>query len=138
MEIIRGEGVILSYYNGGEYLPFACMRSITLNLLGDFIGKSTIGSGDWKEKEISALDWNFNGEGIPYFVMSGYVDIDFFIDTWLAKTPIQVQCFITGESGTNIQLSGYGIFTNISITGSVNNVASVNFTGEGTGELVKT
>jgi hypothetical protein len=138
MEIIRGEGVILSYYDSGQYLPFACMRSITINLLADFIGKSTIGSGDWKEKEISALDWNFNGEGIPYFVMSGYVDIDFFIDTWLAKTPIQVQCIITGESGTDITLTGYGVFTNITINGSVNNTATVSFTGEGTGELIKT
>ena len=66
--IVRGEQIILNFFDSTTvaFLGFACTRSITFNMQSELIGKSTVGSGDWKEKEVSALDWNFNFEGIIY------------------------------------------------------------------------
>jgi hypothetical protein len=135
MSIVRGEGVIVNVLNLGTYMPFACARSITLNLTADTIGKSTVGSGDWKEKEVVALDWNFSMEGIMYLAKPGFVDVGNFIDIWINKTPVALQFFITDVDGNEILMSGNALITALSPTGSVNNVGSLSVTGEGTGQL---
>jgi hypothetical protein len=134
MAIVRGEAVLLSFYNGTSYVPFACTRSITINLQSEFIGISTVGSGDWKEKQIVALDWNFNFEGIIYLAVDGYYDTSNIIDLWINKTAIQVQ-FFTSDGTNSILLQGNALIISVAQTGSVNNVASVNVSGEGTGAL---
>lgn len=137
MAIVKGESVLLKFFNGTDFLPFACARSITVNLKSDIIGKSTVGSGDWKEKEVVALDWNFSIEGIMYLQKSGFDDTEDIIDLWLAKTAVLVQFFITDTASNDIQMTGFALITGVSPTGSVNNVGSVSITGEGTGELSK-
>lgn len=135
MSLVKGDGVLLSFWDGSAYKPFACFRSITFNMLSDFIGKSTVGSGDWKEKEVVALDWNFSTEGIPYYFTND-IDFNYIVDLWLAKAPVRVQTSVTDENGiTVLTLTGDAIITNVSLNGAVNNIASVNITGEGTGEL---
>jgi predicted secreted protein len=134
MDPIRGEAVLLNFWNGSEYVPFACTRSITINLQSEFIGISTVGSGDWKEKQIVALDWNFSFEGIFYLATSGYYDTTNIIDLWINKTSVQIQFYIS-DGTTSLLMTGTAIITSVSMTGSVNNVASVNVSGEGTGAL---
>ena len=136
MAIIRGEAVILRFWDGAAHIPFACVRSITFNLTAELIGKSTAGSGAWKESEVAAMGWNFNFEGIQYMDIADHYDIRDIVDLWLAMEPVAISCIIS--DGTNeMELNGMAIITQVSPTGSVNNVASVNVTGEGTGELVK-
>lgn len=136
MAIVNGDGVLISFFDGEDYVPFACYRSMTINLLSDIVGVSTIGSGDWKEKEIVALDWNCNCEGIPHFLEPNTFDAAFLINLWLSKTGISIQTTITADDNvTYIVLTGNAYLTNVSINGAVNNVASVSFTAEGTGEL---
>lgn len=137
MAIVNGDGVLISFFDGDEaYIPFACYRSVTINLLSDIVGKSTIGSGDWKEKEVVALDWNCNCEGIPHFLEPNRFDTAFLINLWLSKTPISIITSITANDGiTYVALTGNALITDVSINGAVNNVASVSFTAEGTGEL---
>src|SRR6478609_4960474 len=134
MAIVLGESVLLSFWDGSEFVPFACTRSITINLSSELIGKSTVGSGDWKEKEVTALDWNFNFEGITYLNESGYYDLSNMIDLWINKTLIQVKFFLS-DGTTDLALTGDALIVSVSPTGSVNNVASVSVSGEGTGEL---
>lgn len=139
MAIVKGEGVLLKFFDGDDYIPFGCYRSITLNLLSDIAGKSTIGSGDWKEKEVVALDWNFNCEGVPYFLQADTFDLAFLVNLWLSKAPIAIEFSVTDTTATTyLTITGNAIITNVPINGAVNNVASVSFTGEGTGELTVT
>lgn len=134
-ELIRGEGVIIKFLKGDEYLPYGCARSITLNLTADFIGKSTTGSGNWKEKEIVALDWNFTLEGIGYYDIDTQFLISDVYRQWFDMTPIEIEFFVTGENGTTIIMGGTALITGVTTNGAVNNLSSLNVTGEGTGEL---
>jgi len=134
MSIVRGEQVLISFYNGTTIAPFACSRSITLNLTSDIINKSTIGSGNWKEKEKVALDWNFSIEGITYLQLDGYCDFEDVINFWLNMSAIVIQCIVTDGTNT-VTLGGFALITNVSQSGTVNSPANTNITGEGTGQL---
>jgi hypothetical protein len=49
--------------------------------------------------------------------------------------PIQIQFFVNDDASNTIQMSGNALITNVSTNGAMNNMASFNVTGEGTGEL---
>lgn len=137
MAIVKGEGVMLKFLNGSEYTPFACARSITLNMTSDFVGKSTIGSGNWKEKEVVALDWNFTIEGIIYLQETGSITAPDIIDLWLSMAPVAIEFFIVDINGNEVLMTGNALITGVTANGAVNNVSSFNITGEGIGELAR-
>ena len=102
MALVRGDNVIFEIDDGkGNYKPFACARSISVNMVSEIVGKSTIGSGDWKEKETLALDWNFACDGVIYLSKNGYADTGNFIQLWKTKTPALVKFLITDIKGNN-------------------------------------
>lgn len=137
MSIIRGEQVTISFWDGDYFVGFSCARSVTFNLLADFVGKSTIGSGDWKEKEVVALDSNISIEGAMYMNIPGMVGPPEIIDYWLNKDPVDALVSMTDTLGNNVTYSLTIIITNISGNGTVNNAGSMNITGEGTGEFLR-
>lgn len=137
MAIVKGEGVILKFLDGsGVYTSFACARSITLNLDSEMIGKSTVGSGKWKESEVVALSWNFTLEGIIYLDEPGMTEAGDLISIWQQMVPVAIEFFIIDTTGNEIKMSGLALLSNVTTTGSVNNVSSFNASGEGTSELL--
>lgn len=139
MSLVNGEGVVIKFLDAtGAYTPFACARSITVNMISDFVGKSTIGSGNWKEKEAVALDWNFTIEGIIYLNEIGSTEAGDIIDIWLNMQPVGIAFFIVDINGNEILMTGSALITGATTNGAVNNVSSFNVTGEGTGALQKT
>src|SRR5690242_18356503 len=130
--IVKGESVINYYWNGSAFVPFACARSITINLKQNLIPKSTVGSGDFQEFDVSYLSWDFSQEGIMYLNKPSFVDTGNIIDTWLSKAKILMQFLITDSVGNTLQYRGFALIPQVSLTGSVNNVASTNITGQGT------
>lgn len=136
-EIIRGENVSITFFDSGSsnYLGFSCARSVTVNLVAEIIGKSTVGSGKWKEKEKVAWDWNFTIEGAMYLNKSGMVGPPEIIDYWQAESPVDMIISMTSEDGDVITYYGSALITNVSATGTVNNAGSMNITGDGTGEF---
>ena len=136
MAIVNGNSVIFETADArGNYRPFACARGVTINMVSDLVGKSTIGSGDWKEKEVTALDWNFSCDGVIYLSKDGFTDTVNFIQLWINKTAVNIKFIITDKTGGNIQMAGAVIINAVSPSGAVNNAAGVNITGEGTGAL---
>ncbi len=137
MAIVKGSGVVIRFDAGsGLMVPFACGRSITINMTSDIVGKSTIGSGDWKEKEVVALDWNFSIEGVVYLDTIGMITAPTLYQFWLNMAPVAIDYTLTDIDGAEVVMSGNALITNITTNGAVNNVSSLNVTGEGTGELV--
>jgi uncharacterized protein YlzI (FlbEa/FlbD family) len=140
MSLVFGNNVMISFYNGSVYLPFGCARSTTVNLLSDTTGKSTVGSGDWKEKEITALDWNFTLEGVISLnsgltVSPGNITANEIYRQWFTKNPIFIEFVVTADDGTFTMMNGEALITNISTNGAINSTSSINITGEGTGQL---
>lgn len=137
MSIVRGEGVILKFNDGVSLVPFGCARSITFNMTSDTIGKSTIGSGNWKEFEVVAKGWDFTVEGIVYLDMIGVLIAPTVYDLWDAMQPVTIEFLVTDEDGNEVQYSGDALITGVSTNGAINNSSSLNITGQGTGELLR-
>jgi predicted secreted protein len=135
MSIVFGEQVLISFLKLGDYLPYGCARSTTLNLTGDIIAKSTVGSGNWKEKEVVALDWNFTIEGVMSLGASGYFLPNDIYNQWFSMQPVQLEFIVNDDDGNSVVMGGTALITNVSTNGAVNNSASFNITGEGTGGL---
>jgi len=140
MAIIKGNDVLFSYWDEAdqELKAFACARSITINMTAELIGKSTAGSGNWKEKEMAVMSWDFIEEGVQYLDVPGQMSVTDIIDLFLAGQPVVVSLYSVDETGSNeYYLNGNAIITQVSVNAAVNNMASINITGEGTGPLVK-
>ena len=140
MAIIKGNDVLFSYWDAAdqELKSFACARSITINMTVETIGKSTAGSGNWKEKEMAVMSWDFSQEGIQYLDVDGQMSVTDIIDLFMAGEPVVVSLYSVDEGGDNeYYLNGNAILTQVSPNGAVNNLASLSITGEGTGPLVK-
>lgn len=136
MELIKGENISIGI--NGKVL--SCWRSSTLQITADAIGKSTKGSGNFKEFEGSALSWQVSGEGLLY------QDADFDIhDAYdLMKTLANVFVVFTvtayddaGVFASVVYYYGAAIITGITETGNVNDNASFNVSLQGTGELYR-
>lgn len=136
MALVRGEDVILKFNDGVQLVPFGCARSITFNMTSDTIGKSTIGSGNWKEYEAVAKGWDFTVEGIVYLQMEDLLTAPTVYELWDAMQPVNIEFLVIDELGNEVQYSGSALITGVSTNGNVNNTSSINITGLGTGELV--
>src|SRR5678815_3898440 len=99
MAIVTGEGVILKFNDGVSLVPFGCARSITFNMTADTIGKSTIGSGNWKEYEVVVKGWDFTVEGIVYLDMVGVLIAPTVYEMWDAMQPVTIEFFVIDEVG---------------------------------------
>jgi len=102
----------------------------------DTIGKSTIGSGNWKEYEVVVKGWDFTVEGIVYLDMAGVLTVPTIYEMWDAMIPVTIEFLVT-DGTTEVQYSGEALITNVSTNGNVNNNSSLNITGLGTGELMR-
>lgn len=137
MSIVKGEGVILKFNDGEQLVPFGCARSITFNMTTDTIGKSTIGSGNWKEYEAVAKGWDFTVEGIVYLEVDDVLTAPTAYDLWDAMQPVNIEFLVVDDLGNEVQYSGDVLITGVSTNGNVNNVSSLNITGQGTGEILR-
>src|SRR6478609_4066592 len=115
MPIVKGNEISISINSN----ILSCWRSSTLTIDAETIGKSTIGSGNWKEFEGVALSWTVNGEGLIYN------DEDFTIhdayDLMIALTTVTVVVSVS-----SVIYTGEAIITNIQEQGNVNDNASFN------------
>ena len=137
MAIVQGDGVILKFNDGDELVPFGCARSITFNMNADTIGKSTIGSGSWKEYEIVAKGWDFTVEGIVYMEEDGKVTAPDVYQMWDNMIPVSIEFLVVDDVGNEVQYSGDALITGASTNGGINTISSLNITGMGTGELLR-
>lgn len=136
MSLVKGEGVILKFNDGVQLVPFGCARSITFNMTTDTIGKSTIGSGNWKEYEAVAKGWDFTVEGVIYLEMDDVLTAPTAYQLWDDMQPINIEFLVVDDLNNEVQYSGDALITGVSTNGNINNVSSLNITGQGTGELI--
>jgi hypothetical protein len=137
MAIVRGDNVFVKFNTDDGLTSFACARSVTFNMTADTIGKSTIGSGNWKEYEVVVKGWDFTVEGIVYLDEPGMLTAPTVYEMWDSMQPENIQFYFIDESGNDVEYSGNALITNVSTNGNINNTSSINITGLGTGELTR-
>lgn len=133
--VIKGENITVSFFKDSSYQLFSCFRNVQINFKSDFIGKSTIGSGNWKEKEVVALDWSVNFEGAMYLNQSGFVNAQDMIDFWIGMVPVSVVIDMHDDESNVISYSGDVLIVNVNPNGTVFQAGALSVAAEGTGEL---
>jgi hypothetical protein len=134
MNLIRGENISISM--NGEIL--SCWRSSTLQIQTDLIGKSTIGSGNWKEFEAVVNSWTVSGEGQIWQSVTFSIHDATALQVALTVVTVLFLLIEKDESGNVIgavYYAGDAIITSTQQTGNVNDLASFNISLQGTGEL---
>lgn len=124
MPIVKGDEISISINSS----ILSCWRSSTLTIDAETIGKSTIGSGNWKEFEGVSLSWTASGEGLIYNDEDFTIHDAYDLMITLATVTVVV-------SVGSITYTGDAIITNIQQQGNVNDNASFNISLQGTGEL---
>lgn len=130
MSIIRGQDMAI--YIGNNRI--ACWRSCTLQVTADIIGKSTVGSGNWKEFDGQVLSWTITGEGL--IEMDALMTIHDVYDLMITLQPVFV-IFELDPGVVAVYYYGEAIITQIQEQGNVNDLGNFNISMQGTGELGK-
>lgn len=130
MNLVKGQNITITIRGTRIY----CWRSGTLQVTADLIGKSTVGSGNWKEFEGQVLSWTLSGEGLIYMdVLQSIHDV---YDLMITLEPVFVT-FEVDDGVTTVYYFGEAIITNIQEQGNVNDNGSFNISMQGTSELVR-
>lgn len=127
--LIKGENCIL--YVNGEYVT--CWRSVQFSGDVETIGKSTIGSGNYREYEPVSIGWTGSGEGQVY-IDTGLFTVHDLFDLQKDLTPVFLVFEVDGGAATVFYYIN-AIITNLTQVYSVNNIASFNVEFLGTGEM---
>jgi predicted secreted protein len=136
MNLVKGQDISISLNNK----ILACWRSSTLQITTDTIGKSTVGSGNWKEFEAVVNSWTVSGEGLIYNDATFTIHDAFDLQAALTEVFIIFAVVAKDAAGTVLSQKVYygtAIITNIQEQGNVNDNGSFNLSLQGTGELNK-
>lgn len=113
--------------------PYACARSISINLTTDFIETSVSGTGVWRTYKPTALSWGASMEGVVSIDDEDRVTLE----DLRAKQVLQEQVYLkfqrVDDDGNEYNEYGYAYIADSQDTGSYNDMAtfSIEFRGEG-------
>ncbi len=131
--LIRGENMVLMV--GGK--PVGCARTCSLNKKVNIIGKTTVGSGTWKESKAVSKEWSVTSDGLAKVVDATNNTYPDLVDIADALNPVTIGYTITDRSGNTFNQYGEAIIVELNASGSVNNVGVYNVTLQGTGPLYR-
>ncbi len=122
MSLVLGKDVILYVNNNNTFTPIACSRNCVFTTVTDTAGKSTIGSGIWREFKPIANSGTLHADGIVSFDNNLPVStIRAYQFNW---TELQFQFHVADEGGEGVLYQGTLIITQVTETGNYNDVAT--------------
>lgn len=147
MSFILGRNVTFSVLVGGVLKVICCARTCKLMTQTEIAGKSTIGSGTWKESKGLSNAWTITADGIVNIAST---------ETWwdgteksvlslldlrnyqFNFTPIQIAFETSTGSGISILCEGTMLISSVEETGNYNDACLYSMQGVGTGQLSMT
>jgi hypothetical protein len=132
--VILGKNVIFSVLNSsGVYQPICCCRTAVLSTQTDISGKSTIGSGIWKENKGIVNGWTIKADGVVSIVDNMNL---FTLRTYQFNlTPVLVNFESSDEDGNSILYTGSLIITGVDESKAYNDISTYSMQGIGDGRL---
>lgn len=130
-ELIRGENMVIIV--SGKAV--GCARTCSLNTKVNIIGKSTVGSGFWKEYKGVSKEWSLTSDGLAKISDGTNNTFKELTDIKNAMDPVVVGFTVTDRSSNTYNQYGLAIIVELNASGSVNNIGVYNVTLQGTGLL---
>lgn len=132
-ELIRGENMVIIV--SGKAV--GCARTCSLNTKVNIIGKSTVGSGFWKEYKGVSKEWSLTSDGLAKISDGTNNTFKELTDIKNAMDPVVVGFTVTDRSSNTYNQYGLAIIVELNASGSNNNVGVYNVTIQGTGPLAQ-
>lgn len=132
--LVNGFNSILYAYRSGVWKPFVCSRSISLNVSTETIETSAKGTGNWVTAVPTKDSWSGNGDGLVALNSTDLTLAD-LRQAQIAHERLRIRFQRTAMDGTVYTDQGYGYITLTSDVSSFDNVATFNFSFQGTGPL---
>ncbi len=138
-EVVTSEGLVLAVTNAsGGVFPFACAKNATLSISRDTLELAPRTNGVFREYIQNRMSFTVSGNGLIKMAESNMQPITFF-DTFIEGTDQEFLCYLDMIDKTgNYKVYQFTAFiTSLSISSSVNEFGSYDYTLQGTGPLVE-
>jgi len=136
MSLVRGENVLLEFYDSGEWKPYACARSCSLTTSTELIETTVTGGGKNKHFTPTVNSFTGNCDGIVSLGNSGMLTLYNLRQMQLGHVLQRVRFTRTAEDGVNVYVDTVDFYiTSIQDTSSFDNVSSFTIEMQGTGVL---
>lgn len=138
-EAVLSEGLVIAVTNAsGGVFPFACAKNATLSISRDTLELAPRTNGVFREYIQNRMSFTVSGNGLVKMAESNMQPITFF-DTFIEGTDQEFLCYLDMIDKTgNYKVYQFTAFiTSLSISSSVNEFGSYDYTLQGTGPLVE-
>lgn len=138
-EVVTSEGLVIAVTNAsGGVFPFACAKNATLSISRDTLELAPRTNGVFREYIQNRMSFTVSGNGLVKMAESNMQPITFF-DTFIEGTDQEFLCYLDMIDKTgNYKVYQFTAFiTSLSISSSVNEFGSYDYTLQGTGPLVE-
>ncbi len=137
MSIVKGSDFIGFIFDSGEWKPYVCATSISLNVTTDIIETSVTGTGLWAAYKPTKNSFTGSISGLVDLNESGSLDYSDLQTLQFNQTIFQMQFQRTDQDGNVYTTYGSFFITGSSDTGSFDGVNTFSITLQGTGVLMQ-
>lgn len=132
--LIKGENVLLEFYDGGVWKPYACARACTLTVTTELIETTVKGSGKFKYFEPTVNSYTVSFDGVCSLADPNSLNIYDLRQYQLGHVLMQARFTRTAEDGVSVYVSTVNFFiTSSQDVSSFDNIATFSIEGQGTG-----
>ena len=137
MSLVQGDNVVLSFYDGGFYKPYACALNCTLEISTELVETSISGAGNFATWEATRDSWSVSCDGLVSLEVTNQLDLAELRALQIAHTKILIHFTRTSDTGEVYMDSGYVLITNSTDTGNYDGMNTFSLTMKGTGKLTQ-
>ena len=135
MSLVTGDNVMGYIYDGGQWKPVVCGRSITLNIQRETIETSITGTGTFRTYKPTGITWDATIEGLVYLQKVNTLALPDMTAYLIAGTELLFR-FQRTDQDANVYLNeGQALVVNVSDTGAIDSPDTFTMQLKGTGVL---
>ena len=138
-EVVTAQGLVLAFTNAsGNVYPFACTKDATISITRDFLELAPRTNGVFREYLPNRSSFSINGSGLVKMVQSNLQPITFFDNFIEGSDAAFVGYLDMIDASGNYKVYEFDcIIQDLSLSSSIGQNSSYNFTLQGTGPLTE-
>lgn len=117
--------------------PYACARTVSINMTTDLIETSVSGSGTWRTYKPTANSWSASIEGIVHIDEEGKITLEELRAKQILQERLYIKYQRVDDDGNEYNEYGYAYITSSDDTGSINDMATFSIELKGSGQLTQ-
>lgn len=133
MSLVSGKDMILYVFENNTFIPIACSRTCVFTTVTETAGKSTIGSGLFRENKGIVNSGSLSSEGVVSF--DDNMSVSNVRLRQFALSSVFFQFRVVDEGGEGVVYSGSMILTSVAETGNYNDIGTYSVQAITTGQI---